>query len=208
MAGLYASFGPDFWDKKEPLELRPPTEAIRHERMIKRLLPVISDPETHWLIARHIPTGEIMACACWVAPGKPVHNFLRRSAVDFYGWKDQYKFSDSELEEMWSHVDDEQWNGYFARCDTWREEILGDEPHWYLASLFTLPKWQGRGAAKLLLNWAIEPADANDPPTPLYLESSVMAMPVYVHCGFVKQNENNFLRRGPVVARDPKTETN
>lgn len=206
MDGLYKCFSKDFWDRKEPLARRPQSDAIRRERMVERLIPTFSNPHCHWMITKYLPTGDIISSACWVAPGSPVHNFFRKSAVDYYGWRDQFKCSDDEFEELWSHVDDEQWNGHFASSDAVRTEILGDEPHWYLATLFTWPEWQGRGVGKLLLDWAIKQADANHPPTPMYLESSLMARAVYMHCGFVPQGEDNFVRRGPVVVNSPKPE--
>lgn len=200
MEGLYKSFGQEFWDRKEPPEKRPKNDAIRHERMVKRLVPTLSDPLTHWVIARYVATGKIIASACWIAPGNPVHCLFRKDAVDFYGWRDQYDSNDA-FEELWAHVDDEQWSGHFAHTDAVRKEILGDEAHWYLATLFTWPEWQGRGVGSILLDWAIEQADANIPPTPMYLESSVMAKAVYVHRGFVPQGDYNLLRRGPAIAR-------
>jgi GNAT superfamily N-acetyltransferase len=155
----------------------------------------------HWLVAKYVPTGEIIGCACWTAPGNPIHDFFRKSAVDFYGWRDQYNCSDEEFEELWSGMSEEHWNGQFARTDQTRKDVLGDESHWYLAPLYTFPGWQGRGVGKLLLNWAIEQADATDPVTPMYLDSAPTARAVYMHCGFVPTGEYNMVRRGPAVVR-------
>jgi GNAT superfamily N-acetyltransferase len=128
-----------------------------------------------------------------------VHEMFRKDAVDFYGWRDEFNCSDDEFEELWSHVDDEEWSGHFAHTDAIRKQVMGNEPHWFLASLYTLPEWQGNGVGKLLLNWAIEQADATDPVTPMYLETSPAGRPVYLGCGFVAQGESNMLRRGPAV---------
>ncbi|KAF2639437.1 acyl-CoA N-acyltransferase [Massarina eburnea CBS 473.64] len=204
--GLYASWPPQSWEKNEPLALRPPTEAIRHERFVRRLRPSFRYPRIRWIVAKHIPTGEIIGCAAWTAPGNPVHNFFRKTAVDFYGWRDQYNCSDEEFDEVWSGVNMENWDGGFARNDDVRKDLLGDEPHWYLVFLYTFPEWQGRGVGKLLLNWAIDQADATDPVTPMYLESAPSARGVYMHCGFVPQGEHNFLRRGPAIVRELKAE--
>ena len=151
---------------------------------------------------RHNPSDAIIGCAVWVAPGNPVHEFFRRDAVEFYGWRDQFDCSDEDLEELWSHVDDEAWNGHFAQTDAVRKEALGDEPHWFLASLYTLPEWQGKGVGKMLLNWGISQADATDPVTPMYLETSAAGRPVYLRYGFVPLGESNMLRRGPVMVMD------
>ncbi|KAF1836412.1 acyl-CoA N-acyltransferase [Decorospora gaudefroyi] len=198
--GLYKSFPPEFWERKEPLARRPKSDAIRHERMVKRITPSFLHPRCRWIAAKYIPTGEIIACSAWCAPGNPVHNVFRKSAVDFYGWADAFDPSE-DFEEMWAHVDDEQWDGHFAHSDAVRSEVLGDEPHWYLATLFTRPEWQGRGVGALLLNWGIEQADAYDPPTPLYLEASVAGRPVYLRSGFVPVGDHNMIRRGPAKVK-------
>jgi GNAT superfamily N-acetyltransferase len=200
--GLYASFPPSYWARKEPLALRPLSEKTRHTRLAKRITPTFSSPYCNWLVARYTPTGEIIACACWIAPGSPIHNMFRKSAVDFYGWREQYFPSSTEFEELWEGVDLEQWDGYFSRNDATREDVLGEEPHWYLASLCTWPAWQGRGVGRLLVEWGCEKADAEERPVPLYLESSREGRRLYVSCGFVELGgEDNYLRRGPEVGR-------
>lgn len=107
---------------------------------------------------------------------------------------------------MWSGTNLEAWETEIEKNDALRKELLGDEPHWYLAPLLTWPEFQGRGVGKLLLNYAIEKADATDPITPLYLESASYARAVYMHCGFVPQSASNFLRRGPAIVRGLEAE--
>lgn len=114
-------------------------------------------------------------------------------------------WSDAELDELFAHVDDEAWSGTFIKNDEVREKLV-TEPHWYLTTLFTWPEWQGRGVAKRLLSWAIDQADATEPPTPLYLESSDLARAIYTHVGFVPQGPKNFLRRGPKVLGEVEAE--
>lgn len=81
--------------------------------------------------------------------------------------------------------------------------MMGDERHWYLALLLTWPEWQGRGVARRLLDWGIERADKEQPPTAMYLETSTKAKRVYEHMGFVQQGEGHIMiRRGPTVAAD------
>jgi GNAT superfamily N-acetyltransferase len=159
----------------------------------------------HWIKAVHIPTGTIIGAAGWAGPTLPVHNIFRRSAITFYGWKEKMGWSDAEIDELFAHTDDQAGSGGHEKDDEIRSKVVG-EPHWYLALLITWPEWQGRGVGKMLLNWAIQQADAEVPPTPMYLESSAMSRAVYMHVGFVPQGDVNFLRRGPKVVRDLEVE--
>ncbi|KAH7402842.1 acyl-CoA N-acyltransferase [Pyrenochaeta sp. MPI-SDFR-AT-0127] len=205
--GLYTSFPDGFWNKMEPLELRPPEQITRVKRLAKRLQPSFTNPNMKWIKAVLTSSGETIGIAGWMGPGNPeIHNIFRRSAIDHYGWKEKMGWSDEEIDEMWEHVSDEGWNGTFGKDDGIRKDVLGDEPHWYLAPLLTWPKYQGRGVGKKLLDWAINQADATDPVTPMYLESAPSARPVYMHCGFVPQGETNFVRRGPAIVRGLEAE--
>ncbi|KAJ4356973.1 hypothetical protein N0V95_002916 [Ascochyta clinopodiicola] len=204
--GLYACFPESWWSKREPLHLRPVNDEIRFERMAKRIQPSFSQPGMHWIKAVHVPTSTIIGAAGWAGPTLPLHHIYRRSAMAFYGWQEKFGLSDSDIDELWAHTDDEAWSGGFVKDDDARRDIVGDEPHWYLAPLMTWPGWQGRGVGKKLLNWAIEQADAQNPPTPMYLESAPTARAVYMHVGFEPQGEHTFLRRGPKVVRGLEAE--
>ena len=109
-------------------------------------------------------------------------------------------WTDAEVADIFAHTDDELWSGGYKKDDETRSRVVG-EPHWYLAVLVTLPGWRGRGVGRMLLDWAIERADAEVPPAPMYLESSASARAVYIHVGFVPQGEVNFLRRGLGVGK-------
>ncbi|OAK94439.1 hypothetical protein IQ06DRAFT_260612 [Phaeosphaeriaceae sp. SRC1lsM3a] len=195
--GLYAIFPSVFWDKKEPLHLRP-DDSTRQRLLAKRILPSLTEPNIKWIKAVN-SAGQIMGIACWTAPGAPIDNYLHRSAVSSFRWQEKMKWTNAEIDEMWAHVSDEQWNGEILRYDDIRREVLGDEPHWFLAPLMTWPEFQGRGVGKKLLMWAIDQADATTPPTPMYLESAPTARAVYMHCGFVPAGKVNMVRRGPAV---------
>ena len=138
-----------------------------------------------------------MGIACWSLPGNPIHCHLRRSAVEFYGLRDKTDWTDEQIDEMWSHVSPEAWDGDQAQLDDVRRSVMGDEPHWFLAPLLTWPEWQGKGVGKKLLNWAIEQADGEEPPTPMFLESAITARAVYLHVGFVPCGDVQMVRRGP-----------
>jgi GNAT superfamily N-acetyltransferase len=176
--------------------------------MAKRLLPALKyTPHTYFIKAVLASTGETVGLAGWTGPGNPcIHNIFRRSAIDYYGWKEKMGWTDAEIDEMWSHVSDENWSVQFGKDDDTRKEIFGDEPHWYLAPLLTWPEYQSRGVGKRLLNWAIDQADKTEPLTPMYLESAPTARAVYMHVGFVPQGAYNFVRRGPAVVRGLEAE--
>jgi GNAT superfamily N-acetyltransferase len=199
-------FPEEWWKAKEPPELRP-DHSTRVKRLAKRFLPTFRTPHIYFVKAVLMSTGEIVGIAGWTAPGnKGIHNIYRRSAIDYYGWKEMMGWTDEEIDEMWSNVSEENWNVAFGKADDERKEILGDEPHWYLAPLFTWPGYQGRGIGKRLLDWAIEQADKTEPVTPMYLESAPSARAVYMHCGFVPQGATNMVRRGPKLVRGLEAE--
>jgi GNAT superfamily N-acetyltransferase len=198
------SFPESSLEKKEPLHLRPAKE-IRIRRLARRIQPSFTQPGMHWVKAVHIPTNTIIGAAAWADPTLPVHNVFRSSAFAFYGWKEKMGWTDAEVDEIFAHTDDELWSGGLAKDDETRSEVV-NEPHWYLVLLITLPEWQGRGVGKRLLDWGIQQADAEVPPTPMYLEASATSRAVYMHVGFVSQGERNFLRRGPKVVTGRKVE--
>ncbi|KAF1941241.1 hypothetical protein EJ02DRAFT_455313 [Clathrospora elynae] len=205
--GLYACFPEVWWNMKEPLSLRPPEQSTRVQRMAKRLLPSFTNPHMNWVKAVLTSTGEMVGVAGWLGPGnKGIHNIFLRSAIDYYGWKETMGWTDEEIDEMWEHVSDEAWNVEFAKDDEIRRELMGEEPHWFLAPLLTWPEYQGRGVGKRLLDWAFVQADSTVPVTPLYLESAPTARAVYMHCGFVPQGAVNMVRRGPAVVKGLEAE--
>jgi GNAT superfamily N-acetyltransferase len=194
----YTCFPSSGWDKLEPSSIRDPDQAVRERRLATRLLPSFHLPNMKWVKAVYSPTGEIVGVAGWFAPGMPTHNIIRRSAVDFYDFKSIMGWSDADVAEMWTGVDVEAWDKQFGDCDGVRKEVMGEEPHWFLAPLLTWPEFQGRGVGTMLLRWAMEQADRTEPPTAMYLESSKTARAVYLHHGWVPVGEVNMVRRGPV----------
>lgn len=126
----------------------------------------------------------------------PIHNVWRRTATEFFGFQEMMGWSDADIEEMWRGIDLEAWEKQIGGNDKIRAEVLGDEPHWFLAPLMTMPEFQGRGVATKLMNWAIEQADQKGG-QPMYLESAPTARNVYMRFGFEPIGDANFLRRGP-----------
>lgn len=71
----------------------------------------------------------------------------------------------------------------------------------FLAPLYVADDYRGRGIGGMLLQCAIDQADAKSPATPLYLEALPNAWPVYMHYGFRaiggEHRETVMIRRGP-----------
>jgi GNAT superfamily N-acetyltransferase len=177
------------------------------KRLAKRLLPAFTNPDQYFVKAVLVSTGEVIGIAGWTGPrNKGIQNVFTRGAIDYYGWKETMGWTDDEIDEMFEHVSPTGWNEQLDNMDRIRAEVMGEEPHWYLAPLLTWPKYQGRGVGKKLLNWAIKQADATEPVTPMYLESAATARAVYMHCGFVPQGEVNMVRRGPAVVKGLEAE--
>lgn len=199
---MYQAFSDAWWENKEPTALRPPLHSTRVSRLATRCIrPSFSNPDLHWIKAIHTPTNAIIAVACWMGPEHPLHNIWRADAADKYNWAEKFGWSVDDIKEMWSGCLMETWTSKFSKMDQTRAEVMGDEKHWYLAPLFTVPKFQGRGVGGKLLKWAFERADATSPVTPIYLEASAAGKPVYEHYGFNMCGEENMVRRGPKAAK-------
>ncbi|KAF2818750.1 hypothetical protein CC86DRAFT_336622 [Ophiobolus disseminans] len=199
--GFYTTFPEIFWTRREPVALRPSLE-IRKSRLSARLRPTLSIPTIKWIKAVQTSTGEVMGLACWSLPSNPIYNHFMRSATTFYNLRSKIPYTDAEIESHWSHVDPSAWEDDMARLDQERRDVMGSEPHWFLAPLLVWPGFQGRGVGKKLLEWAMEKADAAVPPTPMYLESAITARGVYLHCGFVPTGTVSMVRRGPGVVKE------
>ncbi|KAK7179287.1 hypothetical protein DPSP01_005709 [Paraphaeosphaeria sporulosa] len=193
---LYTCFPDSFWDKMEPPALRDGDISTRARRLATRLSPSFHLPEMKWIKAVYAPTGTMVGVAGWMIPGMPIHNVWRRTATDFFGFEEKMKWTDADIAEMWRGVDLAEWEGHIGGNDAIRADVMGDEPHWFLAPLMTLPEYQGRGIASRLMNWAIEQADAAGGQA-MYLESAPTARKVYLRFGFEPLGEANMVRRGP-----------
>jgi len=169
----------------EPPEGRPALD-IRAQRFAKRMKPWLSSQDGKWMKATLAKEpNQIIGHAGWLVP-RPHHilHHWRHDAAEKLGWKDQEGWTDKEVKELWAHVDLKGWNDNFEKFDAVREDIMTGEPHWFLAPLWVLPEFQGRGVSTLLLKDVLDIADAQDPAIPIYLESVPEARKIYEHFGF------------------------
>ncbi|EGE85944.1 hypothetical protein BDDG_08889 [Blastomyces dermatitidis ATCC 18188] len=89
-----------------------------------------------------------------------------------------------------------------------RKLRLLKEGHIQLDTLFVLPEYRGQGFASRLINWGRDLA--NHLMVPIWLESSMMAHPVYLKHGFVDIEHGHYLMgkwdvEYYVMRREPKT---
>ncbi|KAI5475203.1 acetyltransferase GNAT family [Pseudohyphozyma bogoriensis] len=192
----WEAFGEDLYQYLEPIELRPPP-PIRAARTKLRWLAMLRSPfvrmeKASLKVEEDGGKGKIVGLAIWHVPGAEVRNLHRRD-----------KGAEREGEEEgWVGVDEEKWEGLFSGGDKVRKEIMGDEPHWYLSTLFILPAYQGRGVGTKLLNSVLGLADAAEPPTVTYLTTSPQGKAMYLKHGFrVVSTEEKPVGRGTEMTR-------
>ncbi|TLD25993.1 acyl-CoA N-acyltransferase [Venturia nashicola] len=200
--GYYAAFGPDWHNKMEPA---PPTLNVRVEKFAKRMKPWLTSPYGKWMKATLVGKPDVaIGHAGWLIPNsKHIPNHWRRDAAEKLGWAEKEGWTREEQDQLWSHVNLEAWQGAFLGTDDIREELMCNTPHWFLAPLWVLPEFQGRGVSSLLMKDVLEIADAQHPSIPIYLEAKPEARPIYEHLGFigVQGKPVQMIRRGPKEAR-------
>ncbi|KAF1990803.1 acyl-CoA N-acyltransferase [Aulographum hederae CBS 113979] len=202
--GYYTAFA-FLFDREEPEELRP-TPEVRIARFIQRIKPWLGMPNTRLVKATVKGHPErVIGHAGWLEPDfDRIFNLWRRDAVEEYGWAEQQNWTQEQVDEIWSSVNLESWQKMIVKNDRVRKRVMGDEKHWYLAPLWVLEEYQGIGIGSMLLRDITSIADAEDPPTAVYLEARDIARPVYVHHGFeaIPPGEGDdvaMVRRGPLT---------
>lgn len=116
-------------------------------------------------------------------PPNFVPNLFRQDVPDALHWPEMEGWSQAEVHQMWEHVRP-TWQAEFGGFDCDRVKLMGRVPHWYLSPLYVDEEHRGHGVASKLLHWAIDKADATDPPTPLYVQTSLNGRPTYLHLGY------------------------
>jgi ribosomal protein S18 acetylase RimI-like enzyme len=76
-------------------------------------------------------------------------------------------------------------------------DIMGMKPHWFLSMIATRKEYQGRGAARLMMQWGVDRAD--DDGFEAYVNSSPEGRPVYEKFGF--KEVKNFTFMGGILTQ-------
>lgn len=150
-----------------------------------RLIKATLSPSSPSFDAEH--PHRIIGHAGWQTPernAQRILSFWRRDTASQLGWRARTGWTDEEEDELWAGVDVEKWDAGFLRFDRIREERMEGRRHWFLAPLWVVPEYRGRGLAGLLLRDVTDIADAEDPPTVVYLEAMKEARPLYARHGF------------------------
>ncbi|KUJ20308.1 amidase signature enzyme [Mollisia scopiformis] len=71
---------------------------------------------------------------------------------------------------------------YVSKAEAAKFRVVGNKPCYRLTFVGTLPKYQGRGAGRLLTEWGLEKAKQES--MPIYLESTISAARLYRRLGF------------------------
>ncbi|KAF2258156.1 hypothetical protein CC78DRAFT_538004 [Lojkania enalia] len=210
--GYYAAFGQDWFDRIEPLNLRPSDHSLPKRRFAERMKPWIREPHTRWTkitlssqSADFDPSNpnRVIGHAGWLLPARTQHevvNFWRKDASDELNWRQKMGWSKEYEDELWSHVNLEVYQDQgFIVWDRNRKANVGGIPHWHLAPLWVHPAFQGRGVASVLLKDGIELAEKTDERPVMYLEAMPDARVVYRHFGYVgiKAHGSNVMIRNP-----------
>ena len=125
-----------------------------------------TDETLHYLMIFDSDTGEIAALAQW-------HVFPEKTREELDKPIDLKLPADANADL-----------GYrlFGHGIKKRNEIMGTQPYVFLAVLGTAPEHRRKGAARMLMKWGTDKADALE--LPCYLESTAAGLPVYRQAGF------------------------
>jgi GNAT superfamily N-acetyltransferase len=113
---------------------------------------------------------EIISFAKWIEPESPT---LPSNAIQ----------STLKVEPSWpSDGNPELANAFFGATAAMHNRLLGDVSHWYLDIVATRKEFQRKGAARSLITWGLERADATG--ALAYLDASPAGRTVYEKFGF------------------------
>ncbi|GAA6023845.1 hypothetical protein JCM10207_005393 [Rhodosporidiobolus poonsookiae] len=181
--GNLAAF-PTFYGPLEPESIRP-NHDIRVRRQANRLRKVLASPHvlgTKAVLASGEDKGKLVGITLWHRPGAPIFNLKRRFGEE-----------SDEDSENWVGVDPEAWNGKWGGWDEVRKGIMGEQPHWYLAPIWVIPQYHGKGIGRKLITQVLDMADQQSPSVPIYLEASADGKKMYEKLGFVVEGGGEYV---------------
>ncbi|TAQ90552.1 hypothetical protein B7494_g1106 [Chlorociboria aeruginascens] len=73
--------------------------------------------------------------------------------------------------------------GYTTKAEAAKERVIGNTPCYRLTFVGTYPGFQRRGAGTMLTKWGLAKAEKEN--IPVYLESTITALPLYQKLGFI-----------------------
>ncbi|MCJ1344462.1 hypothetical protein MMC31_002665 [Peltigera leucophlebia] len=148
-----------------------PTSAIRdglRDSIARKALDDIRDPHTAVLLVQDSELeGEIISFAKWSLPSSTSDNEAP------WIWPEGTRF---DILDQWTQ-----------RVEGAKSKVLGDEPCYRLAFIATDPDHQRRGAATMLIKWALDQCSKDK--TSAYLESTPVAWALYTRLGFTPEEK-------------------
>ena len=119
---------------------------------------------------------------------------LESEIICFAKWSLPSSTSENEAPWIWpegTRLDIlDQWT---QKVEGAKSKVLGDEPCYRLAFIATDPNYERRGAATILIKWALDRCSKDKKPA--YLESTPVAWTLYTRLGFTP--EENMLMTFP-----------
>lgn len=148
-----------------------PTSAIRdglRGSIARKALDDIRDPHTAVLLVQDSELeGEIISFAKWNLPSSTSDNEAP------WIWPEGTRL---DILDQWTQM-----------VDGAKSKVLGDEPCYRLAFIATDPEHERRGAATILIKWALDRCIEDK--TSAYLESTLVAWALYTRLGFTPQEK-------------------
>ncbi|KAF2725221.1 acyl-CoA N-acyltransferase [Polychaeton citri CBS 116435] len=123
----------------------------------------LQDPRAHFLKVFDVETGRMVGFAKWVEPTPG-----ETPEFDSPQWPEG--------------ADVDLCNETFSEWARQHKEMMGDRGHWYLEIVATDPKYQGKGAGRLMLKYGCERADRDV--VEAFVEASPEAVGLYEKMGF------------------------
>ena len=148
-----------------------PTPAVRaelHHSIATKALDDIRDPHMAVLLVQESQSnGEVISFAKWSLPLSTPYN------ESPWRWPEGTRL---DILDQWTQ-----------RVESAHKEILGNKPFYHLSFIGTDPKHERRGAATMLIKWALDRCSHDGKSA--YLESTSTAYDLYMRLGFTPKTK-------------------